>query len=187
MSIPARTEWAFDGVSIAVLADCHIHPGGGPEFPPTLFDALRGADLIVTLGDMGEAAGLDQLAEIAPVVGVRGADDSDDPRTASQALVLTSGAFAVGCVFDPTAAGITTSSDPFTPAADAPDAARRLFGRDVDMLLYASTHKAHGGTFARTTSLNPGSAVLPAEGCRPSFVRLVVADGGFQGQIVHLD
>jgi putative phosphoesterase len=187
MSGPSRTEWAFEGVEVAVLADCHIHPGGGPAFPSALFDALAGVDLIVTLGDMGEAAGLDQLAEIAPVVGVRGADDSDDPRTASQALVLTTGSFAVGCVFDAAAAGIATSSDPFTPGPDASGASRKLFGRDVDILLCASTHKADSATFERTMVLNPGSAVLPAKGSRPSFIRLVVADGAFQGKIVHLD
>ena len=44
--------WPFDGRHVAVLADCHIHPGGGPAFPPELFDALEGADLIVTLGDI---------------------------------------------------------------------------------------------------------------------------------------
>ena len=136
---------------------------------------------------MGEAAGLDQLAEVAPVVGVRGIDDSDDPRTDSQALVLTSGAFAMGCVFDAVAAGIAISSDPFTPAAEASTAARRLFGRDVEVLLSASTHKADSGLFERTMTLNPGSAVLPAEGGRLSFLRMVVDDMGFQGKIVHLD
>src|SRR5579871_4025915 len=82
------TVWPFDGTHVAVLADCHIHPGGGPAFPPALFAAIEGADLIVTLGDMGEAAGLDQLSEMAPVIGCRGQDDSDDPRTDQQLLVL---------------------------------------------------------------------------------------------------
>jgi putative phosphoesterase len=187
MSVFPPAEWAFEGVALAVLADCHIHPGGGPAFPDALFDALAGVDLIVTLGDMGEAEGLDQLAAIAPVVGVRGADDSDDPRTANSALVLTTGATAIGCVFDATAAGIAATSDPFNPASDAADASRRLFGRDVDILLCASTHRSGSGTFGRTMALNPGSAVLPAEGSWPSFIRMVLADGAFQGKIVHLD
>jgi predicted phosphodiesterase len=34
---------------------------------------------------------------------------------------------------------------------------------------------------------NPGSAVLPAEGARPSFVRMNAAGGALAGEIVHLD
>ena len=170
----SATHWQLDGTNIAVLADCHIHPGGGPAFPDSLFDALQGADLIVTLGDMGEAAGLDQLAEIAPVIGVRGQDDSDDPRTDQQALVLTTGDFAIGCVFDATAAGLATSSDPFSPSPDFAAVAERLFGRRIDILLHASTHRsgsAHGGG---CVAFNPGSAVLPAEGAPRSFGKLSV-------------
>jgi putative phosphoesterase len=179
--------WPIDGVNVAVLADCHIHPGGGPAFPPALFDALAGSDLIVTLGDMGEAAGLDQLAEIAPVIGVRGQDDSDDPRTDQQALVLTSGDFAIGCVFDATAGGLAISSEPFVPAPDFAEVARRLFGRDVGLLLCASTHRAGAAEAGRCLVFNPGSAVLPAEGARPSFFRLNAAGGALDGEIVHLD
>src|SRR5215467_5287848 len=84
------TVWPFNGTKVAVLADCHIHPGGGPAFPPALFEILdaEDPDLIVTLGDMGEPAGLDELSEFAPVIGVRGQDDSDDPRTDNKLLLL---------------------------------------------------------------------------------------------------
>jgi len=66
--------------TIAVVADCHIHP---PRiaFPEAALEAMSGADLIVTLGDMGETSGLDQLAAIAPVVGVLGGDDQPIPVT----------------------------------------------------------------------------------------------------------
>ena len=57
MSMQVPIE-AVSARRIAVLADCHIHPGGGPEFPPGVLEALAGVDLIVTLGDMGEAAAL---------------------------------------------------------------------------------------------------------------------------------
>src|ERR1700759_2336171 len=106
------TIWPVDRPKFAALADCHIHPGGGPAFPPSLFERLdaEDPDLIVTLGDMGEPSGLDELAEFAPVIGVRGQDDSDDPRTDSGALVLTAGESHVGCVFDPVRAGLATSA-----------------------------------------------------------------------------
>jgi predicted phosphodiesterase len=191
MPDPKPTIWPFDGTKIAVLADCHIHPGGGPAFPPALFDILdaEDPDLIVTLGDMGEAAGLDELAEFAPVIGVRGQDDSDDPRTDNAFLVLQGAREAIGCVFDPKAAGLATSVDPFTPVDDYDAVAARLFGRPISFLLYASTHKPaapepadHG-----IRAANPGSAVLPADGAGPTFLRLTVGDDTTAWWVVGLD
>lgn len=177
----------FLGKTFAVIADCHIHPGGGPQFPPIVLNALQGVDLIVTLGDMGDVAGLDQLDAIAPVVGVRGEDDEDDPRTSAPLLVLTAGDLAVGCVFDAEAAGLATSLEPFTPVDDAAKVARRLFGRPVDLLLYASTHRPSSGVFAAgRQALNPGSAVLPAGGAGPTFAKVTLEDGAFVPEIVLL-
>ena len=183
----AAMVWPFDGRHVAILADCHIHPGGGPAFPPELFDALEGADRIVTLGDMGEAAGLDQLAEIAPVIGVRGQDDSDDPRTDTQFLVLAGDDVTIGCVFDAVAAGLATSSDPFTPVSDFAAAAERVFGRPIDVLLVASTHKPAQSQAAGCQVLNPGSAVLPGEGARRAFGRLTVEEGAADLRLAYLD
>jgi putative phosphoesterase len=181
------TVWPFEGGHVAVLADCHIHPGGGPAFPEALFEALEGADLIVTLGDMGEADGLDQLAQIAPVIGVRGQDDSDDPRTDSALLVLAGDDVTVGCLFDAVAAGLATSSDPFVPAHDFAAAAERVFGRPIDVLLVASTHKAEQCQAAGCQVLNPGSAVLPGDGARPAFGRLSIEEGGANLRLAYLD
>jgi len=181
------TVTPFEGITFAVLADCHIHPGGGPEFPQALLDALAGVDLIVTLGDMGERAGLDQLEAIAPVLGVRGQDDAEDPRTDAPAMVLQSGDLDIGCVFDATAAGLATSSDPFVEAPDAKAASNRLFGRHVDILLHAATHKADQAQFgSKGVALNPGSALLPGEGARPTFLR-VTTRPGCAWEIVTLD
>jgi hypothetical protein len=177
----------FLGKTFAVIADCHIHPGGGPQFPPIVLNALQGVDLIVTLGDMGDVAGLDQLDAIAPVVGVRGEDDEEDPRTSAPLLLLTAGELAIGCVFDAKGAGLVQSAEPFTPVADAEAAARRLFGRDVDMLLHAATHRAGSAAFgAHAQALNPGSAVLPAGGAGPTFARVTLEDGVLVPEIVFL-
>jgi putative phosphoesterase len=177
----------FEGTNIAVLADCHVHEGG-PQFPEALFPRLQGVDLIVTLGDMGEKSGLDRLQEIAPVLGVRGVDDIDDMRTRHPYLLLTSGQYAIGCVFDAKAAGLADTSDPFVEALDAGAISRKLFGRQPDILLHAGTHKPDEAKFgAKGSALNPGSAVLPDEGERATFLRLKVGDEGCFGQIIHLD
>jgi putative phosphoesterase len=184
MSAPVRS---VTGSNFAVLADCHIHPGDGLEFPPHVLAALKDAHLIVTLGDMGESAGLDQLEEIAPVVGVRGQDDAEDPRTEPQALLLRAGDVTFGCVFDAAAAGLALSNDPFKAVPDVEAVCRRLFGTEVDFILHASTHKSGSEAFGRGgVALNPGSATLPAEGRPPTFARLVLSDGRFEPEIVFL-
>jgi putative phosphoesterase len=167
---------AFSAASIAVLADCHIHPGGGPDWTDAVLQALIGVDLIVTLGDMGEAAGLDRLSRFAPVIGVTGADDEPDPRTAGSLRRLDIGGLSLGCVFDAQAAGLAQSNDPFTPAKDWTGALASAFGGPVDALLYASTHRPAATAIAGCWAINPGSALLPAEGATASFARL-----GFEG------
>ena len=176
----------IDAGIIAVLADCHIHPGGGPEFPPHVLAALADAHLIVVLGDMGEAAGLDQLEAITTVVGVHGEDDADDPRTDAQALVIENGRFRFGCVFDATAAGLAVASDPFAAAADFAATAERLFRGRVDLVLHAGTHRSSSDAVGGVRLLNPGSAILPAERAAPTFGRIEITAGGFDPQIVFL-
>jgi putative phosphoesterase len=173
----------FEGTNIAVLADCHIHEGG-PQFPAALFPRLQGADLIVTLGDMGDRSGLDQLQEVAPVLGVRGEDDDDDIRTRRNVLALDGDGYRVGCVFDAKAAGLAAEVDPFVASDGAPQVCQQLFGGAVDILLYAATHRADEARFGRGSALNPGSAVLPAEGSKASFLRLKVTREGCYGQVI---
>ncbi len=176
----------YDGVNIAVLADCHIRQGG-PRFPDSLFPRLQGADLIVTLGDMGERRGLDQLQEIAPVMGVRGRDDEDDPRTQRATLTLTGDGYRIGCVFDAVAFGLAMAVDPFREAVMAPEVCQSLFGGPVDVLLFAATHRAEEAKFGlKGSALNPGSAVRPSGYAEPTFLRLKVAKEGCYGQMTRV-
>src|SRR5262245_21789958 len=92
--------------TIVELADCHIHPAQGLDWPQPALDAFAGTDLFVTLGDMGERVGLDVLAKLAPVTGVQGRDDESDPRTAAKLRVLDANGVRIGCVFDPVEAGV---------------------------------------------------------------------------------
>jgi hypothetical protein len=108
-------DWTmFDRVqaqSIIVLADCHIPPTKGISWPRPVLEAFRRTDLFVTLGDLGESASLDALACLAPVIGVRGRDDEDDPRTAPTLRVLAAGSLRPGCIFDPAEAGPAKQPD----------------------------------------------------------------------------
>jgi hypothetical protein len=177
------TEHNFEARRIVVLADCHIHPGGGPDWSPAVLEAIAPADLIVTLGDMGETAGLDRLANVAPVIGVRGADDAPDARTEAPLRVLRFGEARVGCVFDPKLHGLAAEADPFSPASGWMQKAAELFGGPIEVLLYASTHKPHVAEVDGLLLVNPGSAVLPAKGAPASFARLTIEDGRVRAQI----
>ncbi len=183
----AASVWQLplEGVNLAVLADCHIHDGGA--FPPELLSQLEGVDLIVTLGDMGERSGLDMLERIAPVIGVRGDDDEDDPRTQRDLLRLNRGRYDIGCVFDARSVGLASSVDPFVAAPFAKDVSQRLFGCYVDILLHAGSHRADEAKFGPSGSaLNPGSALLPADGSAPSFLSLKITDDGCYGRMIGL-
>jgi hypothetical protein len=161
--------------SIVVLADCHIHPANDISWPPTALAAFAGADLIITLGDMGEASGLAALAAIAPVVGVRGADDEDNPFTEGKTRLLRLGGVAFGCVFDPVDAGLATATNPLTLAAD-PEL-ERIFGGVADVILWASTHVPSVQRLNGRLMVNPGSVTLPDKGAAAGYARLTI-DGG---------
>jgi putative phosphoesterase len=173
-----------DARTILVLADCHVHAGGAAPWTHAALAAFQGADLFVTLGDMGERAGLDALAQIAPVLGVRGLDDEDDPRTAAQTLLLEAHGIAIACVFDPAAAGLTTAKDP--PLRLSAGALAETFGVRPHVLLWASTHRSSIDRADGILQINPGSFTYP-DNEAPSLARLTVGEGGCEAEIVRQD
>ena len=170
--------------TIAVLADCHIHPARGLDWPPALLERLAGVDLIVTLGDMGEAAGLEALGAIAPVIGVRGADDGEDERTAPKSRLLSLRGAHIGCVFDAVRAGLAAEREPWAFAADCERTETELFGRRVDLVLHAGTHRPTVETCGGRLVVNPGSATLPDDHAPAAFAPITLGDNGPQAEIV---
>jgi putative phosphoesterase len=166
-----------DPRTIAVLADCHIHP---PKivWPEAALAALKGVDLIIAVGDMGESVGLDALQAIAPIFAVRGGDDQPDPRRAEAARVLEAGGLRIGCVFDPVKHGLAASAIPFQRAPDSDAAEMRLFGGPVDVLLCASTHVAAKNEIDGRLVIDPGSLTLPGDGEPGGSFALLTLDGG---------
>src|SRR5262245_39387609 len=152
---------AVQARAIVVLADCHIHPAQGLDWPLPALEAFKGADLFVTLGDMGEKAGLDTLARLAPVIGVRGGDDEADLRTAAKCRVLEVAGSRSGCIFDPVEAGIALQADP--PIGAGPEKVLQLFGVPLDVVLWASTHAPSMARIDGQLWLNPGSVRRPAK------------------------
>lgn len=85
---------------LGLVADTHL-PERCAALPPALFAALRGVDLVLHAGDVGELRVLDELAAIAPVIAVHGNDDTPEAQrelpfrqllaVAGTRLVLTHG------------------------------------------------------------------------------------------------
>lgn len=64
---------------LGLISDTHM-PDRLSGLPPALFEILRGVDLLLHAGDVGELYVLDQLSAIAPVVAVHGNDDTPAAR-----------------------------------------------------------------------------------------------------------
>ena len=149
----------FSGSVLGLIADAHIHPGDGVVLQQSVLNALRGVDAIVALGDMGEISGLDALARIAPVLAVRGFDDANDARVAGK-RVLSNSTYTLGAIFNGETHGLFATSDPFVCHPGLAGASNACFGRPIDVLLCASTHKLLIASSDRILIVNPGSPTL---------------------------
>ena len=61
ITLPIKTDYRF-----GVIADTHGY------LPPTVLDSFRNVDVILHAGDVGSSEILNALAQVAPVVAVRG-------------------------------------------------------------------------------------------------------------------
>src|SRR5262245_5485989 len=83
---------------IGLVSDTHM-PDRCAALPAALLDVLKGVDLLLHAGDVGELWVLDRLAAIAPVIAVHANDDTADAQrelpyqqvlaVAGQRIVLT--------------------------------------------------------------------------------------------------
>ena len=64
---------------LGLISDTHM-PKRWPSLPAAVFEALRGVDLLLHAGDVGQLWVLDELSVIAPVVAVHGNDETDEAQ-----------------------------------------------------------------------------------------------------------
>jgi putative phosphoesterase len=62
---------------LGLISDTHM-PDRLAKLPDEIFEVMRGVDLVLHMGDVGELWVLDRISTIAPVVAVHGNDDSAD-------------------------------------------------------------------------------------------------------------
>lgn len=66
-----KIRYGKDGCTVGIISDTH------GLLRPEAVDALRGSDLIIHAGDIGNPSVLDELETLAPAVAVRGNMDTD--------------------------------------------------------------------------------------------------------------
>jgi len=152
------SEMSFEVVDarrIGFLADTHWRKPDGSDLSQQLIDALSGADLIVHLGDVGQAAPLARLGAIAPVIA---------PKKGETRVIEANGV-RIGFTFDLAKAGLGVSVDQSglkTPGQVAEALASRL-GHAVAAFAFAGTHIALSEERGGVLFFNPGSPTLPSD------------------------
>lgn len=64
---------------VGLISDTHM-PDRLAQLPDAIFEVMRGVNLVLHAGDVGELWVLDLLSSIAPVVAVHGNDDTEDAQ-----------------------------------------------------------------------------------------------------------
>lgn len=170
-----------DARRIGFVSDDHNAQDDGSDFPIEALTALEGCDLIVHLGHMGvrdqlSRGVLDRLGTVAPVLAVRDYSTRADKtrvitpaegtRVAGLARVIEAGGLRIGAIHN-----LSLPPGPEIPAPPAGlpqlraghvrDALREKFGDDVDVVAYASTHRAVALVADGVLFVNPGSPTYP--------------------------
>ncbi len=171
---------------IGLIADLHSHAPGASDLPDAVMEAFKGVDLIVPVGDIGEAAALDKLATLATVEGTRGQDDPRKDDRLEPRRVLEMGGLAIGVIFQLNTPenGISIENGLALPDTPVDDLLKGIFGRPVDVVVYAATHAHAVSEHAGVLFVNPGSPTYSDSG--KSVVVLEIRDGKASAEVVEI-
>jgi predicted phosphodiesterase len=166
---------------IGLIGDDHNSRPDGADLPAAVLRAFDGVDLIIHLGHMGfreilARGTLDRLGEVAPVLAVRDyTTDSDGnlfvtpaegERVAGLTRVVNAGGVRIGAVHNlakPPGTEIPTPPGglPDLTGVDVAAALTEKFGGPVDVVAYASSHRAAAISAHGVLFVNPGSPTYP--------------------------
>jgi predicted phosphodiesterase len=199
-SVPARR--------IGLISDDHNARDDGGDLPAEVLAAFEGVDLIVHLGHMGVRGVLDRLESVAPVLAVP--DYSRDPdgntvvtpadgeRVAGLTRVVDAKGLRIGAIHNlarPPGPEITTPPGGLPELGGVPVAEVLVekFGGPVDVVAFASSHRAAAVIAQGVLFVNPGSPTYPKGPGRVAGERalgtvgiLDVADGVAAFEVVEL-
>lgn len=184
-------------VRIGLIADTHLlaRPAAatgsrhrsrltvaGRSLPDSVRLAFQAVDLILHAGDVYDAATLDALAEIAPVLCARGSEDDslrNDPRVRDAQRIECAG-FRVGLLhaFD----------FPIPEWRPLDRVLEREFDGPLDVLVFGDSHVPVIEQAGSVLLVNPGSATLPGGLAGPGTIALLtLSPAGPAARIVQLE
>ena len=165
--------------TIGVISDTH------GLLRPEAVEALRGSELIIHAGDVGDPRILEQLRQIAPVAGVRG--NVDTGRWAL-ALPATLDVDFQGHRIHVRHIRAKTSPDPDRVGHAPQKSAKTLPDPDrVAAVVYGHSHKPSVEQLDGILYLNPGSAGPRRFRLPVTVARMWILDGRLTAQIVDLE
>lgn len=152
----------MEAVLIGVVADTHC-PEHIDELPASLFERLRGVDLILHAGDVGGYETLDRLRELAPVEAVRGDHDAEltdlplqrELELAGHRVALVHGNRS-RLIEEPVTFVGTVSLGYLWPTPGMSAVLRRRFPR-ADLIIHGHTHMPRVDSGPGAVVLNPGA------------------------------
>ncbi|NLF63180.1 MAG: metallophosphoesterase family protein [Chloroflexi bacterium] len=149
---------------VGVIADTH------GLLRPEAVAALRGSDLIVHAGDVGRPEILEELAQIAPVVAVRGnVDHGPWAQKLHMTEVVEAGPYTLYVLHD-------LESLAIDPAAAG-----------FDAVISGHSHRPALEKRNSVLYINPGSAGPRRFSLPISVGRLIATDEGLRGELVTLE
>ncbi len=148
---------------IGLISDTHM-PERCAELPPAVFVVLRGVDMLLHAGDVGELWVLDRLSAIAPVIAVHGNDETAEVQRELpyQQLVVAGGARILlthGHYPDRAAEMESRKDDSWQPKLDR----RAAMGQRANtrVVVFGHTHIPMAVEHAGVLLVNPGAVASP--------------------------
>jgi len=153
-------------LSIGVISDTHNF------LDPRIATLFDGVDHILHAGDVGEAAILVQLEQIAPVTAVTGNTDMMLHLREMEVVELDGRKYLLHHIVDP--------RDP------AERISERIAHERPDVVVFGHTHKRHCQMYGGRLFLNPGYAGKPQFGAERSVAILQWQDGSIRPKFIEL-
>lgn len=138
---------------------------------PSVHDALKGVDLIIHAGDVGDGI-LAELSTIAPVKAVRGNTDPAGDANLPASLSLS---------HDGLELFVTHGHELGVPTPE-----ELLAKYDGDVIVYGHTHRKVSVQVDKRWVVNPGAAGPRRFDVRPSLARMTIAKGAVAIAFVEL-
>jgi putative phosphoesterase len=158
---------------LLVLSDTHV-PIAANDIPQAVYDAARGADMILHAGDFVDVKMLEKLRAIKEVKAVYGNMDSMEIRSQLKPKeIITVGKFKIGLIHG------------YGAPSDLLERIKAEF-KDVDCVVFGHSHAAMNIKKDGVLYFNPGSATDKIFATKNSYGMLEVTDKKIEGKIVGL-